>query len=291
MAISRRLRFEILRRDGHTCRYCGAMAPDVSLTVDHVIPSTLGGTDDPANLVAACVDCNNGKASVPADAALVADVAADAIRWKRAIDEARTEFEMERQVTAEWAERFRAMWDDWTYGVDVIVPADPLDTGRPLLDRWHEVMGWRSHHYAEPVSAEDGVLTIKAQKGYVREIRSEATASLPKWAAVLGQPLESVVIEPVNAVAAPPRPPEPTKRTERQRIPRDSNWHDSVVRFLSLGLTMDDLKRLMGIAMTNSRLNHDDRFRYFCGCAWREITDLQESARRIIEEEDADGRP
>ncbi|MEJ7724319.1 MAG: hypothetical protein WKF64_08445 [Ilumatobacteraceae bacterium] len=35
--ISRRLRFEILRRDGHTCRYCGARAPDVPLTVDHVI--------------------------------------------------------------------------------------------------------------------------------------------------------------------------------------------------------------------------------------------------------------
>jgi 5-methylcytosine-specific restriction endonuclease McrA len=32
--IPRRLRFEILRRDGHTCRYCGAQAPDVPLTVD-----------------------------------------------------------------------------------------------------------------------------------------------------------------------------------------------------------------------------------------------------------------
>jgi 5-methylcytosine-specific restriction endonuclease McrA len=29
--VSRRLRLEVLRRDGHTCRYCGAQAPDVKL--------------------------------------------------------------------------------------------------------------------------------------------------------------------------------------------------------------------------------------------------------------------
>ncbi|AWN05089.1 HNH endonuclease [Gordonia phage Easley] len=38
MAVSKRLRYEILRRDNHTCRYCGATAPDVPLTVDHVVP-------------------------------------------------------------------------------------------------------------------------------------------------------------------------------------------------------------------------------------------------------------
>ena len=32
MAVSKRLRFEILRRDNHACRYCGQMAPDVKLT-------------------------------------------------------------------------------------------------------------------------------------------------------------------------------------------------------------------------------------------------------------------
>lgn len=77
MAVSRRLRFEILRRDGHTCRYCGAKAPEAALTVDHVIPVALGGGDEPNNLVAACSDCNSGKSSVPADAAVVEDVDED----------------------------------------------------------------------------------------------------------------------------------------------------------------------------------------------------------------------
>ena len=88
MALSKRLRFEILRRDNHACRYCGAGAPEVNLTVDHVVPSALGGSDEPDNLVAACRDCNSGKTSVPADAAVVEDVRQDAVRWARAMERA-----------------------------------------------------------------------------------------------------------------------------------------------------------------------------------------------------------
>ena len=82
--VSRRVRFEVLRRDNHACRYCGATAPDARLTVDHVMPQALGGSDDPTNLVTACDPCNSGKASVAPDAPLVADVAADALRWAAA---------------------------------------------------------------------------------------------------------------------------------------------------------------------------------------------------------------
>lgn len=74
MAISKRMRFEILRRDNHTCRYCGQTAPDVKLAVDHVLPTALGGTDEPTNLVTACADCNNGKTSTSPDSELVADI-------------------------------------------------------------------------------------------------------------------------------------------------------------------------------------------------------------------------
>lgn len=84
MALSKRLRFEVFRRDNHTCRYCGATAPDVKLTVDHVTPTALGGTDDPSNLVTACQDCNSGKSSSSPDATHVADVEQDALRWAQA---------------------------------------------------------------------------------------------------------------------------------------------------------------------------------------------------------------
>lgn len=55
------VRFEVLRRDGFTCRYCGRKAPLVRLQIDHVTPWSLGGSDEPSNLVTACSECNAGK--------------------------------------------------------------------------------------------------------------------------------------------------------------------------------------------------------------------------------------
>lgn len=60
----RKIRQRILKRDGHRCVYCGALAR----SVDHVIPRSswpegVPGVDDPANLVAACVPCNSRKGS------------------------------------------------------------------------------------------------------------------------------------------------------------------------------------------------------------------------------------
>lgn len=81
MAISKRLRYEILKRDGYTCRYCGGRSPKVHLTIGHVVASTLGGGDEPTNLVTACWDCNSGKSSTTVDADVVQEVSADAKRW------------------------------------------------------------------------------------------------------------------------------------------------------------------------------------------------------------------
>ena len=51
MAISKRTRFEVLRRDNYTCRYC--RSTESELTLDHVTPVALGGTDEITNLGAA----------------------------------------------------------------------------------------------------------------------------------------------------------------------------------------------------------------------------------------------
>lgn len=67
MSLSKRLRFEVLKRDGFRCRYCGATAISSLLHVDHVVPQADGGSDDPVNLIAACADCNLGKSDVPLD--------------------------------------------------------------------------------------------------------------------------------------------------------------------------------------------------------------------------------
>lgn len=115
MAISKRLRYEILRRDNHACRYCGGVAPDVVLTVDHVVPRALGGRDEPANLVAACKDCNAGKSSMPADATVVDDVASDALRWAKAMDLVAVGRAVGRDEARERYNHFLVHWNNWTY--------------------------------------------------------------------------------------------------------------------------------------------------------------------------------
>ena len=62
--INNKLRFQILERDDHKCRYCGRRAPDVVLHIDHIIPVAKGGTDAPDNLVTACQPCNSGKSDL-----------------------------------------------------------------------------------------------------------------------------------------------------------------------------------------------------------------------------------
>lgn len=64
-AIGARKRFEVLRRCNFACYYCGVPAAMglKQLHIDHVIPVSLGGTNETWNLVAACWDCNAGKAN------------------------------------------------------------------------------------------------------------------------------------------------------------------------------------------------------------------------------------
>lgn len=60
-AISKKSRFEVFKRDGFTCQYCGAHPPAVILHVDHINPVANGGGNDMDNLITACDSCNQGK--------------------------------------------------------------------------------------------------------------------------------------------------------------------------------------------------------------------------------------
>lgn len=63
--LSKRQRFEIFKRDEFCCQYCGNRPPKVVLEIDHIVCVADGGTNDAANLVTSCFDCNRGKADVP----------------------------------------------------------------------------------------------------------------------------------------------------------------------------------------------------------------------------------
>ena len=113
MSVSKRLRYEILRRDNHACRYCGAEATEKPLQVDHVTPASLGGTDDPSNLATACADCNAGKSSSAPDSTLVDDVAQDAVRWRKAMERAAWE---QRELATIREIEIEAFHDRWIRG-------------------------------------------------------------------------------------------------------------------------------------------------------------------------------
>lgn len=65
--VGKRTRFEVFKRDGFTCQYCGRRPPDVTLHCDHITPVAKGGSNDPVNLITACKDCNAGKSAVELD--------------------------------------------------------------------------------------------------------------------------------------------------------------------------------------------------------------------------------
>lgn len=61
MPISKKTRFEVFKRDGFACQYCGSKSPQVMLQVDHVLAIAQGGKDSTDNLVTSCWPCNIGK--------------------------------------------------------------------------------------------------------------------------------------------------------------------------------------------------------------------------------------
>lgn len=65
--LSKKVRFEVFKRDSFTCQYCGASAPNTILRIDHINPVAKGGTDDILNLITSCFDCNSGKSDIELD--------------------------------------------------------------------------------------------------------------------------------------------------------------------------------------------------------------------------------
>ncbi len=51
-------RRNVLKRDNHTCQYCGSTK---RLTIDHVVPRSHGGSHSWENVVTACEPCNSYK--------------------------------------------------------------------------------------------------------------------------------------------------------------------------------------------------------------------------------------
>lgn len=61
--ISGRVRQNVFMRDNYTCQICGAnrYRDKVKIEIDHILPVSKGGTNDPNNLQTLCQRCNREK--------------------------------------------------------------------------------------------------------------------------------------------------------------------------------------------------------------------------------------
>jgi ATP adenylyltransferase len=57
--LSGTLRYEVLKGARFRCALCGVSTDERALEVDHIVPRSRGGTDDPDNLQALCYSCNS----------------------------------------------------------------------------------------------------------------------------------------------------------------------------------------------------------------------------------------
>jgi hypothetical protein len=156
MAVSRGKRFDLFKRDGFTCQYCGRRPPEVVLEIDHIEPVSKGGDDDPINLITSCYDCNRGKhAKRLGDKVIRPDADAEFYRVQQEIAEAKRYMEAraERETVLEdlfatldqvWADNISdedfpttQVWRRWlaTYTPDqiertVIAVSRPYHAGR-----------------------------------------------------------------------------------------------------------------------------------------------------------------
>lgn len=104
-AIPKRTRFEVFKRDGFKCQYCGASAPDVLLEIDHIVPVAKCGDSGLLNLITACEGCNAGKSAVP-----LSDTAAvkKQVRQLQALAERREQMAM----LVEWRDGLQSLEEE-----------------------------------------------------------------------------------------------------------------------------------------------------------------------------------
>lgn len=118
--ISKKIRFEVFKRDSFRCQYCGRSAPDVILEVDHIKPVAEGGDNSLLNLITSCRDCNRGKGK-----RLLTDN--DAISKQKAILDDLNEKRLQMEMLIQWKTGLEELYDKQIAIIqDIIINDEPL---------------------------------------------------------------------------------------------------------------------------------------------------------------------
>src|SRR5690554_3686196 len=117
-SLSKKIRFEVFKRDSFTCQYCGSKAPDVILEVDHITPVKDGGTNDIMNLITSCFNCNRGK------------------RDKKLSDKSVVEKQREQIKELNIRRQQLQMMLEWRDGLKSL----ECDTAKKAIDYWNDII-------------------------------------------------------------------------------------------------------------------------------------------------------
>lgn len=219
--LSKRTRFEIFKRDGFKCLYCGSTPVEKALRVDHVIPVVAGGTNDPANLVTTCFDCNAGKGDVP-------------LEKKKFVVGIATEADKERpEQIREWLALQRETEEAKSGVVDELVEVWRRDIGEPESDIPAKLRICLQRNPAHEVRE---AITVTAS------MRLYGTRQLKYFYGVLRR-MRGETPQPVE-----PEPPPKSKWSARaQRVQRH------LIAFnKTAGLTIDDIFREFAVVAWGS---------------------------------------
>lgn len=228
--ISKKLRFEVFKRDSFTCQYCGAKAPDVLLHADHIRPVADGGLTDILNLVTACQSCNAGKGARLLSDSQIVDKQTDQLV---ALEERRQQLEM----MMEWRDELQNLGDQ---AVDMIsqrmgdrTRLTPNESGRADIKRW-----LKKYSAAELMRAIDesfdSYLQFDKNQQTTPESWNKAFMKVPAVAAVLAQEADKPYLRRILYIQGIIR-----KRSKAYRY----DCVDWLEHLVLEGIDIDDLER------------------------------------------------
>lgn len=142
--VSKRIRFEIFKRDVFTCQYCGSRPPDVVLEVDHIEPRAAGGGNENINLITSCFDCNRGKGKKPLGVVAVRpDANLELLEAQQELAEARRFLLLKSELDTIRDEEVAAIQSHWYR----LMPTNPASVPAD-----HVLLGWLTQYSAEEVT-------------------------------------------------------------------------------------------------------------------------------------------
>ncbi len=174
--ISKKLRFEVFKRDSFKCQYCGATAPEVILHVDHMKPVSKGGSNDLTNLITSCAACNLGKRARKLDDNT-------AISKSRAQMEELQQRREQLEMMMEWQESLRDLKQDvisrlCDYWHELAPGYVPNDNGKNNLKKWLRNFSVEEIMAAMSISAE-AYIEYKDDGSVTSESWEKAFAKIP----------------------------------------------------------------------------------------------------------------